>query len=73
MLSSLGHETSAVGVAGLYRSLAASLLNDLKDAVAAGRVEQLGLRPRVTDTVMTDAAASRALAAEALAAGGLVA
>ncbi len=73
MLSSLGHETSAVGVAGLYRSLAASLLIDLKDAVAAGRVERLGLRPRVTDTVMTDAAASRALAAEALAAGGLVA
>ena len=30
MLSSLGHETSAVGVAGLYRSLAASLLIDLQ-------------------------------------------
>jgi LPPG:FO 2-phospho-L-lactate transferase len=73
MLSSLGHETSAVGVAGLYRSLAASLLIDREDAAAAGRVEKLGLRPRVTGTVMVDVAASRALAAEALAAGGLVA
>ena len=73
MLSSLGHETSAVGVAGLYRSLASSLLIDREDAAAAGRVEELGLRPRVTGTVMVDVAASRALAAEALAAGGLVA
>ncbi len=73
MLSSLGHETSAVGVAGLYRSLASSLLIDCEDAAAAGRVEALGLRPRVTGTVMVDVAASRALAAEALAAGGLVA
>jgi LPPG:FO 2-phospho-L-lactate transferase len=73
MLSSLGHETSAVGVAGLYRSLASSLLIDCEDAAAARRVEELGLRPRVTGTVMVDVAASRALAAEALAAGGLLA
>lgn len=73
MLSSLGHETSAVGVARLYRSLASSLLIDRQDAAAAARVEELGLRPRVTGTVMVDVSASRALAAEALAAGGLVA
>jgi LPPG:FO 2-phospho-L-lactate transferase len=71
MLGSLGHETSAVGVAGLYQSLAGSLVIDREDASAAARVEQLGLRARVTGTVMVDVAASRALAAEALAAGGL--
>jgi LPPG:FO 2-phospho-L-lactate transferase len=70
MLSTLGHETSAVGVAGLYRSLAGSLLIDREDAAAAGRVEALGLRPRVTGTIMADADAKRALAAEALAAAG---
>jgi LPPG:FO 2-phospho-L-lactate transferase len=70
MLSTLGHETSAVGVAGLYRSLAGVLLIDREDAAAAGRVEALGLRPRVTGTIMADAGAKRALAAEALAAAG---
>jgi hypothetical protein len=41
---------------------------DRDDADAAGRVEELGLRPRVTETVMADAATRRALAAETLAA-----
>jgi LPPG:FO 2-phospho-L-lactate transferase len=68
MLSSLGHESSAVGVAGLYRSVAGALVIDRDDADAAGRVEELGLRPRVTETVMADAATRRALAAETLAA-----
>jgi LPPG:FO 2-phospho-L-lactate transferase len=70
MLQTLGHETSAVGVAGLYRSLAGALLIDREDAAAAGRVEALGLRPRVTGTIMADADAKRALAVEALAAAG---
>jgi LPPG:FO 2-phospho-L-lactate transferase len=71
ILQTLGHETSAVGVAGLYRSLAGALVIDREDAAAAGRVEALGLRPRVTGTIMTDAGAKRALAAEALAAAGV--
>ncbi len=70
MLQTLGHETSAVGVAGLYRSLAGALVIDREDAAAADRVEALGLRPRVTGTIMADAGAKRALAAEALAAAG---
>jgi LPPG:FO 2-phospho-L-lactate transferase len=70
MLQTLGYETSAVGVAGLYRSLAGALLIDREDAAAAGRVEALGLRPRVTGTIMADADAKRALAVEALAAAG---
>jgi LPPG:FO 2-phospho-L-lactate transferase len=71
MLDSLGHETSAVGVAGLYRSLAATLVIDHEDAPAARSVERLGIRARVTGAVMTDAPTRRALAAAALAAGGL--
>jgi LPPG:FO 2-phospho-L-lactate transferase len=71
MLDSLGHEPSAVGVAGLYRSLAATLVIDSEDAPAADGVERLGVRALVTAAVMTDAPTRRALAAEALAAGGL--
>jgi LPPG:FO 2-phospho-L-lactate transferase len=71
MLDSLGHETSAVGVAGLYRSLAATLVIDHADAPAARGVERLGISARVTGAVMTDAPTRRALAAAALAAGGL--
>ena len=71
MLDSLGHETSAVGVAGLYRSLAATLVIDHADAPAARGVERLGIRARVTGAVMIDAPTRRALAAAALAAGGL--
>jgi LPPG:FO 2-phospho-L-lactate transferase len=73
MLRSLGHETSAVGVAGLYQALAATLVIDAEDAAAAGSVERLGIRARVTGTVMTDAPTRRALAAAALAAVGLAA
>jgi LPPG:FO 2-phospho-L-lactate transferase len=71
MLGSLGHEASAVGVAGLYHALAATLVIDDEDAPAAGSVERLGIRARVTGAVMTDAPTRRALAAAALAAVGL--
>jgi LPPG:FO 2-phospho-L-lactate transferase len=71
MLATLGHETSVVGVAELYRSLAGTLVIDDSDAPSAPRVERLGLRARVTATVMANLDASRALAAQTLAAGGL--
>lgn len=71
MLESLGHEISAVGVAEVYRSLASTLVIDDEDAPSAERVERLGLRARVTATVMANLDASRALAAQTLAAGGL--
>jgi LPPG:FO 2-phospho-L-lactate transferase len=71
MLATLGHETSVVGVAELYRSLAGTLVIDEEDAPAAPRVERLGLRARVTATVMANVDASSALAAQTLAAGGL--
>jgi LPPG:FO 2-phospho-L-lactate transferase len=71
MLETLGHETSVVGVAEVYRSLASTLVIDDEDAPSAERVERLGLRARVTATVMANVEASRALAAQTLAAGGL--
>jgi len=71
MLETLGHETSVVGVAELYRSLAGTLVIDEEDAPAAARVEGLGLRARVTATVMANLDTSSALAAQTLAAGGL--
>jgi hypothetical protein len=54
MLTSLGHESTALGVARLYASLVDVFVLDAVDADLATAVEALGLRPLVTDTVMTD-------------------
>jgi len=62
MLASLGHEPSAVGVAGLYAGFLDTLVLDRADAALAPAVEALGVRAAVTDTVMRDAATRRALA-----------
>jgi LPPG:FO 2-phospho-L-lactate transferase len=70
MLSSLGHEASALGVARLYAGLATVFVLDRVDQALAGPVAELGLRPVVTDTLMTDAATRRRLAADVLAAVG---
>lgn len=66
MLAGLGHEVSPVGVAGLYRHLAALFVIDRRDAALAPRIAELGMRPVVTDTLMTSAATSRRLAATVL-------
>ena len=66
MLTGLGHEVSPVGVARLYRNLADLFVIDQRDAALAPRIAALGLRPVVTDTLMTNAAASRRLAATVL-------
>jgi LPPG:FO 2-phospho-L-lactate transferase len=70
MLASLGHEATALGVARLYRDLAAIFVLDHLDATLAEAVARLGLRPVLTDTLMPDAAARRRLAADVLAAVG---
>jgi LPPG:FO 2-phospho-L-lactate transferase len=67
MLTSLGHESSALGVARLYAGLATDFVLDSVDADLAASVEGLGLRAHVTDTIMTDDAARARLAAESLA------
>jgi len=66
MLSGLGHEVSAVGVAALYRDLADLFVLDRRDAHLAPAIEALGMRVRVTDTIMRTARRSRALAATVL-------
>jgi LPPG:FO 2-phospho-L-lactate transferase len=66
MLKGLGHEVSAVGVARLYRGLVDVFVLDQRDARLAPRIAELGMRPLVTDTLMTNAARSRKLAATVL-------
>jgi len=62
MLRELGHEPSVVGVAELYADVAAVLVIDTVDAEQAGAVAATGVRPVVTDTVMTSPAIAEALA-----------
>lgn len=68
MLTELGHEASVVGVARLYRDVAATLVVDDADAARAASVEAEGMACVVTGTVMSDAARSAALARSVLAA-----
>ena len=62
MLTSLGHEASATGVARLYAGFLDLLVLYDEDAALADQVEALGVRACVTNTVMRDAASRRALA-----------
>jgi LPPG:FO 2-phospho-L-lactate transferase len=66
MLAGLGHEVSALGVARLYADFASIFVLDRRDARLAPRVEALGMRAVVTDTVMRTPAHARALAARVL-------
>lgn len=67
MLRGLGHEVSALGVARLYEGLIDLFVLDSADAPLAPRVEALGMRVLVTNTIMRTLADSRALAARVLA------
>jgi LPPG:FO 2-phospho-L-lactate transferase len=67
MLTSLGHESSALGVARIYAGLATAFVLDTVDAGLAPAIEELGLRALVTNTIMTDDAARIRLAREILA------
>lgn len=67
MLRGLGHEVSPVGIARLYRNIADTFVLDERDAAHAPRVAALGLRPVVTDTMMSSPARARRLAATVLA------
>jgi LPPG:FO 2-phospho-L-lactate transferase len=66
LLRGVGVEVSARGVAALYRDWAEGFVLDQRDAAQARDVEALGLRARVTDTVMRDTERAAALAAVAL-------
>jgi LPPG:FO 2-phospho-L-lactate transferase len=66
MLASLGHESSARGVAAIYAGLAGAFVLDEVDRDQAAAIEGLGMRVCVTDTIMTDDAARERLAREVL-------
>ena len=70
MLVELGHESSVVGVARLYRELASVLVVDDVDAPHAGAVEAAGMRCVVTDTIMKSPERAAALARRTLDAVG---
>ena len=69
MLTELGHEASVVGVAKLYKDLAAVLVIDHADAHLASQVEAAGMRCVVTDTIMSSPEVSAALASTVLECG----
>ena len=62
MLTSMGHEPSAVGVARLYAGLIDRFVLDEADAALAPDVEKLGMTAEVLSTVMASDADRRALA-----------
>jgi LPPG:FO 2-phospho-L-lactate transferase len=62
LLVELGHESSVVGVARLYREFASVLVVDTVDADLAAAVEAEGMRCVVTPTVMSEPEVAAALA-----------
>lgn len=68
MLRGLGREVSPVGVAEFYRDCVDLFVIDERDAACAPRIERLGMRALVADTIMSSPAKSRALAGAILAA-----
>jgi LPPG:FO 2-phospho-L-lactate transferase len=66
MLTELGHESTAVGVAELLAHVASAMVIDNADAALAPRIAALGYRVTVRNTVMRDRSTSAALAAATL-------
>ncbi len=62
LMRELGHECSVVGVARLYRDVAATLVIDEIDAHLANDVEAVGLSCVVAPTIMDDIESATALA-----------
>lgn len=67
MLAGLGVEVSPFGVASLYRDLLAGFVLDAEDAADAGRIEALGMRTLVANTIMSGDTDRQRLAREVLA------
>lgn len=70
MLARLAGGTGPTEVASCYAGLIDALVLDEADAGEADGLEELGIRPIVTETLMRDAAAARRLAEAALGAAG---
>lgn len=70
MLAGLGVEVSPFGIASLYRDLLAGIVIDHEDTAEAGRIEALGIRTLVTNTIMGGEDDRKRLAGEVLAFAG---
>ena len=68
LMGPLGIDVSSVGVAREYRDFCATVVIDTLDEADARRIEELDVKPVVTDTLMRDARVAAALARETLAA-----
>jgi LPPG:FO 2-phospho-L-lactate transferase len=66
MLVSLGHESSALGVARLYAGLVDGFVLDSVDAALESAIAVLDMATLTTDTIMTDDSARARLAGETL-------
>jgi LPPG:FO 2-phospho-L-lactate transferase len=73
MMSGLGIEVSAAGVAGMYAGLADAFLLDAVDAALQPEIAALGLKPQVTNTIMRGSRGRKSVARAALRAAGLTA
>ena len=67
MLVSLGHESSALGVAADTAAVSTAFVLDSVDAALEPEIAALGLRTLVTDTIMADHAGRARLAQVVLA------
>lgn len=66
MMTSLGHEADALGVARLYQGLLDDFVIDIADTDLTSAIEALGLRVMKTNTLMTTLEDKRRLAHEVL-------
>lgn len=66
MLQNAGIDVSALGIATHYQGLIDGMVIDQQDAELAPAIEALGIRVRVTDTIMRDQAHKTALANQCL-------
>jgi LPPG:FO 2-phospho-L-lactate transferase len=71
LMSGLGMEVSATGVARCYRDFLDVMVIDQQDAHLAPAIEDLGIPTHVTDTIMRDTPTKAALAHSVLTAAGL--
>jgi LPPG:FO 2-phospho-L-lactate transferase len=53
MMSDLGHEVSALGIARIYRDLLDIMIIDEQDRALKDKIERLGIKAVVTDTIMS--------------------
>ena len=67
MMTTLGHEVSALGVARIYAGLIDLMVIDEQDRALAPAIESLGLHCLVTDTMMTSPERKAELARDVLA------